>query len=416
MKAFTHIMAGRLFAASAFTMIALCAPAHGNGPALPAPVIDPASLTNAIHRAAAHLVAACQADGQFIYRRHRDPAVAVASRYNLLRHAGTLYALAQYDARYPDEAVKAAIGRGALFLKRVGLRPLPGTPDTWAIWSEAALDGGDFPTQAKLGGAGLGLAAFVTSGERGQSVASPEELEGLARFIRNLQKPDGSFHSKYIPSTGGADDSWESLYYPGEAALGLLMLHRNREDIDAHTAARRALLRLADLRRDAGQAPIDHWALLATALLLESRPQPADEERTRHLAHAQQIVASILTRYQEAQAQPAGMGGHVADGRTTPTAIALEGLLAIHPHLAPRVSATVSLAWREGIDTGIAFLLKAQVQDGPLAGAFPRAIAPLPEDHPDASAAFNRRAGECRIDYTQHALSALLFYEALPHE
>ena len=40
-----------------------------------------------------------------------------------------------------------------------------------------------------------------------------------------MQKEDGTFYSKYIPAEGGRSVRWTSLYYPGEAALGLLMLY-----------------------------------------------------------------------------------------------------------------------------------------------------------------------------------------------
>ncbi|MFV1994195.1 MAG: hypothetical protein ACC661_02065 [Verrucomicrobiales bacterium] len=71
-----------------------------------------------------------------------------------------------------------------------------------------------------------------------------------------------------------------------------------------------------------------------------------------------------------------------------------------HP-LRPRVEKSAS--------SGIAFLLRAQVKEGAFVGATPRAIARI--DLPfDGSQEFNRRATEVRIDYVQHALSAMLAY------
>jgi hypothetical protein len=68
---------------------------------------------------------------------------------------------------------------------------------------------------------------------------------------------------------------------------------------------------------------------------------------------------------------------------------------------------------RDDAAHSINFLIEAQIIDGPLAGGFPMAIRPLPEDHPLATESFNARAGEIRIDYVQHALSALIQFEAL---
>ena len=62
---------------------------------------------------------------------------------------------------------------------------------------------------------------------------------------------------------------------------------------------------------------------------------------------------------------------------------------------------------------GLRFLLRSQITSGEYAGAIPRAIQPLPESHPRFNKAFNRRATEVRIDYVQHALSAMLQYQHL---
>ncbi len=56
---------------------------------------------------------------------------------------------------------------------------------------------------------------------------------------------------------------------------------------------------------------------------------------------------------------------------------------------------------------GIAFLLSAQIADGPYRGGFPRAIGPREGDS-RRDRSFNDRCTEIRIDYVQHVLSALL--------
>ena len=63
----------------------------------------------------------------------------------------------------------------------------------------------------------------------------------------------------------------------------------------------------------------------------------------------------------------------------------------------------------DAIHLGIAFLLRAQIPDGLFAGGFPRAIAMLDEDKP-VSESSNNRVTEIRIDYVQHALSAIIQY------
>ncbi len=84
-----------------------------------------------------------------------------------------------------------------------------------------------------------------------------------------MQKNDGSFYSKYIPEKGGRDDSWTSLYYPGEAALGLLMLYEKDPSPEWLQGAADAMSYLSRIRYNKIIVEADHWALIATAKLLK---------------------------------------------------------------------------------------------------------------------------------------------------
>ena len=62
------------------------------------------------------------------------------------------------------------------------------------------------------------------------------------------------------------------------------------------------------------------------------------------------------------------------------------------------------------IHQGIAFLVRAQVRSGELEGAIPRAVG---SNQPAGSRRLpflDPRASEVRIDYVQHALSAMIRY------
>jgi hypothetical protein len=235
-------------------------------------------------------------------------------------------------------------------------------------------------------------------------------LRKMGNFIVFMQKTDGSFYSKYIPEKGGKDDSWTSLYYPGEAALGLLMLYEKDSDLRWLQAAANAIAYLSRLRAGKLRVEVDHWVLLATAKLLplyDRCQQPLPESEI--LTHAIRICESILTHRSRFSKNTPEHGCFTDDGRTTPTAIRLEGLLAAH-----RFLPVEHKALREGIRVtatqGIAFLIRSQVSSGKYAGGIPRTIHPLPENHPRFDKSFNERATEVRIDYVQHALSAMLDY------
>ena len=87
--------------------------------------MDPARLRKAIDAAARYLANGCNANGQFVYRVNPNPMVRPLPKYNMLRHAGVVYALSLYHLRHPDPSCRDAAERGARFLKRVAIHPVP---------------------------------------------------------------------------------------------------------------------------------------------------------------------------------------------------------------------------------------------------------------------------------------------------
>jgi hypothetical protein len=100
-------------------------------------------------------------------------------------------------------------------------------------------------------------------------------------------------------------------------------------------------------------------------------------------------------------------GGFSIHGHVTPTATRLEGLLASYS-IIPRENEL-----RKHIETaipcGISFLIRAQIRAGIYQGAFPRTIRNEDQDIVRKEEIL-RRATEVRIDYVQHALSAMTRY------
>jgi hypothetical protein len=382
--------------------------------------VDPEQLTASIHRAADYLINRCNHKGKFLYRINLNPDAGLKRKYNFLRHAGAIYALGQYEKTYPSKLTLETINRAAYFLKKASIAPIPEKfapvptrNDLLAVWSVPAITGSGKPIQAKLGGTGLGLVALTGIERIAPGTTSLDYLQQLGNFIIFMQKKDGSFYSKFYPHHGGKNDQWTSLNYPGEAALGLLTLYEIDPDPQWLQAAANTIAYLARLRAGKSQVPADHWALLATAKLLplyERCRQPLPRDAI--VNHAVQICESILATAAHYPESSVAHGCLTDDGRTTPTAIRLEGLLAvldIIPDDKISIKKQIVITARESIR----FLMKSQIQSGEYAGAIPRALRPLPESHPRFTKDFNQRATEVRIDYVQHALSAMLQYEKL---
>ncbi|MBU4001268.1 MAG: hypothetical protein KKB94_03000, partial [Proteobacteria bacterium] len=300
------------------------------------------------------------------------------------------------------------------YLQKEALFPVPGSGNLFAIWSRPEVNKTGTPLQAKLGGTGLGLVSLLSIEAVQPGFMPMDQLRGMGRFVLYMQKPEGNFHSKYIPATGGLDDQWESLFYPGEAALGLAMLYEKDPDPLWLEGALKALTFLAHNRRDAQSVPEDHWALLATErLFLFQKPLITDELGQLLLGHADQICRSMLTRYEKGRKPGNRQGRILQDLSVTQVSCTLEGLLAalsIFPQnhvLRPRLENTAK--------EGVTFLLGTQISQGDEKGAFPRNDL-ASHSMGCGQGRIDPRNAELRIDYTQHALSALVRYLKLGEE
>jgi len=175
-----------------------------------------------------------------------------------------------------------------------------------------------------------------------------------------MQTPEGSFFSKYRPGVGLSCDG-ESLYYPGEAALGLIELYELDHSRQWMEAAARALSSLAKSRQDANDIPDDHWAIIATEKLISHYDRAASpSSRDELIRHARDICRAMLAEQVTAAHDPKLVGGFTPDGRTTPTATRLEGLLAALEFL-PREDAALRARIETAAKLGVAFLLRTQI-------------------------------------------------------
>jgi len=408
------------FSAGPFRLLLLTALlgfATGCGPFSKSPLTAPLAssrLISAMHSAAAYLAQACGPDGRFLYRINPQQIGQLPERYNILRHAGTLYALSCYAALTQDEACRQACARAADFMKTASLGNLPDRNDLLAVWSYPLIEHTTAPAQAKLGGTGLALAALASLDKVMPGATAHHDLQRMAEFIIYMQKQDGSFYSKYIPSAGGRSDQWSSLYYPGEAALGLVMLFEKDRNPRWLQASADALAYLAGIRSGQQHVPADHWALLATARLMPHYGICRQKVSTDSLLrHAAQICESILAARPSFPPQSACHGALAAYGSTCASATRLEGLLAALEFL-PEDGSDLRRRVSAAVCAGIDFLIQSQIQSGRYAGGIPRNVCCT------AQAASAPRAGDClpraseiRIDYVQHALSAMMMYQRI---
>jgi hypothetical protein len=374
--------------------------------------IDSRDISAAIDSAADYLAGVTQSNGRFIYRTYLNSPRIDSQSYNLLRHAGTIYAMSAAQERSPSSKLGEAISRATRFLIEQ-IQPIQDAPSPSAVWSQPQTTNETRVPTAKLGGTGLGVLALTRVERLFPGTVSPDTFSRLGEFLIFMQRDDGSFHTKYTPWTGGYDDTLDSLFYPGEAILGLLAIYSRDPNERWFRTAERGLLYLATTRAGNPNPPADHWALIATGEYLNSASAISRENRQVVTRHAIAICESILREQIVSDADPMVVGAFTRDGRTTPTATRLEGLLAALEFLVETENADLTARMRRGIDAGIKFLLASRVVSGDRLGGIPRAIGRLTNIRTEQEIHANRRAGEIRIDYVQHALSAFIAYETL---
>ena len=337
-----------------------------------------------------YLVRSTGADGRFayVYDAGRD---SVPDKYNILRHAGTTYAMLElYEVTRSEPLRDAATRAIAHLLKHA--RPGPDDPKgTLCI-----VEGGE----AKLGGNALAIIALArharVTGDRGQLAT----MAKLARWIEQAQGDDGRFriHKQNFPS--GKVGRFRSQYYPGEAILALVRLSAldgNGKWLDVAERAAHYLIEVRDKDKPRRELPHDHWLLYGLNELYRARP------KARYLDHAMTIAGVIVEAQMRRPKYPDWdwAGGFYQPPRSTPAAVRSEGLCAAYRLARDFGRETEARRFRVAAELATALQLKTQVR--------PESAMFLTKPQ-RAMGGFRRgfTSNEIRIDYVQHNISALL--------
>jgi hypothetical protein len=160
-----------------------------------------------------YLLKQIQRDGSFHYLLSPEKG-SISKGYNILRHAGTLYALYQWqniNGQRPDMVPDVAFS----FLKD-HMHPPFGLENMRCVVEDGTI---------KLGGTALMLLACTEKANAGYTRQEMQVMRQLAEFILWMQEPSGRFQAKIQKGEQQFSD-FISLYYPGEAILALVRLYR----------------------------------------------------------------------------------------------------------------------------------------------------------------------------------------------
>jgi hypothetical protein len=179
---------------------------------------DPRAIASAGARHLANLV---QPDGRFIYHYGRDRRAKPG--YNLLRHCGTAWAMADV-AKHLDghEAVMEAARFAMVWL--LGKRTKE-APSDFSLAGRTVVGKGGF---AKTGGAALAaLACLALAHNAHGKELDPDwvaQAESFGDYLLSVRREAGDFVDKIHLETG-ADTGFRSEYYTGEALFALAQIY-----------------------------------------------------------------------------------------------------------------------------------------------------------------------------------------------
>lgn len=350
--------------------------------------------------------------GRFEYIINPEGTSSDNGIYNVVRHAGALYSLAAYIEHSGDRQFDDVWTKASDYMWETNVQPI-GDTKTLAIWS---IPGENFYedsfAKAKIGATGLALVAWMIGEKVGLVEYPREKVQQLGDFLLYMQEEDGQFYNSYHEKAGRVDFA-KYQYYPAESALGLCFLYERDPQDKWLQGAIKAVGVPANNQEEMAEKPIDHWDLIATAKIFDLLGAEGKDVAPYAylLDYCKWLVDRLLAEYESSEVK----GSFTNDHGTTPTATRVEGLTAILPYLEPESQRAVDT--KKAIQEAVEFLRNSQIKEGKLAGGIP--LSTVKKDTTNSSESkfaidrFNKKAAEIRIDYLQHAMSAVLGHDIL---
>ncbi|MCB9709302.1 MAG: hypothetical protein H6714_10990 [Myxococcales bacterium] len=315
------------------------------------------------------------------------------SDYSLARHAGTVYSLMLlYERTQLDRFRQGAADTLGWLMSQV--HASCGTPDRGCFLEERF---------ASLGSAALGAVAALSYQKQTHDMQFQAQSRALLAFILSMQHDDGEFSHVYNAASGEFDANSKSMFSSEEAALALVLGYRVLNERIYLAAAEKALNYLTEdkYRFFLGWFiyGADHWTCIAAD---EAWP---DLKHDRYLDFCRGYAAFMRRlQYPPVGGDNHDFAGHYGFGAwLVPQAGAAAGFT-------EALISTYRLGLRHGVKDpalarqirlGLSALLREQLRAD---------NSYLVEDPSHAAGGFRRSLveSEMRIDFTQHALSALI--------
>ncbi len=345
-------------------------------------------LLNVAKQGGNYLRKSVRPDGSFIYS-YLPKTREIPDRYNILRHAGTVYAMLELYEITRDEELFQSTQRAIDYLLQ-SIKPCRNGNETFACVTENGF--------VKLGGNALAAVALAKYIDITKDKEHLPVLIKLVKWIQTLQRKSGEFYPHKQTYPDGEPGDFISQYYPGEALLALVRMYTLQPDESYLDTAERGVQYLINVRdKDLPLFALnhDHWLLYALNELYRYRPN------TLYLNHSMRIAKAIVQSQNRSPIYSDWFGSYYRPPRSTPSATRSEGLYAAYQLARDFGDPVEARQILETIQNAIGFQLQTQFRPESamylknpqqILGGFHRSLTDF----------------EIRIDYVQHNISSMI--------
>ena len=343
-----------------------------------------------------YLVKAVEPEGKLVYI-YRPKTDEFPKKYNILRHAGTIYSMLELYEITAEREVLESAERALKYLFKSFHSQDAEVGDSTVVVEKGIV---------KLGGNALAAIALIKYIEVANNQDNLPIVLQLGKAIQHAQNETGEFVIQKQSYPEGETIKFVSEYYPGEAILALTRIYSLNSDEGWLDSAEAAALYLINVRdRDLSDSELlhDHWLLYGLNELYRYRQNPV------YLNHALRMARAIAQSQNRQPDCADWRGSFYKPPRSTPTATRMEGLCAAYQLAKDFGNPEDVKLIKEAISLGISFQLQTQFRPESVLylknperclGGFHRSLTNL----------------EIRIDYIQHNISSLLGWYRITEE
>lgn len=336
-------------------------------------------------------------DGRFQYRQNVDPEITYKNDvYNSLRHAGTLFTMYQYEklgleTKFKDNRIISS----KYFIDRY-IRKLDDSK--YVVVSLPEEEGINYHI-AKSGAAGVALCALSNLYQE-KEIDLPT-LRGLGEFLLSMTDDEGNVWAYYNLETNEVDTNAEAIFYPGEAAAGLLNLYEIDPQQKWLNAVIKIIMNIVNTRKTMNlDIPFDHWSVYVIKELLFKLLVKDQNDVYDMRAYAEQMAIPVLSN-QITNPKNSYFGALIDNIRPCSLGAIMEGLASIY---FITENDQLKMILSKALSIGNYFLAKVQVKTGLNAGGLPNSANWVkPGVTPNASI--------IRIDNVGHVVLGWLRYQ-----